>query len=62
MATWDTILSHYFFISKNYSELSDPADLSKTFVDGEPEYPILVIRPNSTPGLQPCPFDYPYYY
>ncbi len=40
MATWDAILSHYSFNSKNYSESSDPADLSKAFVDVMPEYPI----------------------
>ncbi len=37
MATWDAILCHYYFISKNYSEISEPADLSKAFVDVEPE-------------------------
>ncbi len=47
MATWDAILSHYSFDSKYYLELSDPADLSKAFVDVEPEYPIPSFRPNS---------------
>ncbi len=47
MATWDAILSHYSFDSKNYSETSDPADLSKAFVDVNPEYPIPTFRPNS---------------
>ncbi len=47
MATWDAILSHYSFDSKNYSEISDLADISKAFVDVEPEYPIPAFRPNS---------------
>ncbi len=47
MATWDAILSYYSFDSKNYSESSDPADLSKAFVDVVPEYPIPAFRPNS---------------
>ncbi len=36
MASWDTILSHYSLDSKNYSESSHPADLSKAFVDVVP--------------------------
>ncbi len=47
MATWEAILSHYSLDSKNYSESSDPADLSKAFVDVMPEYPIPDFRPNS---------------
>ncbi len=47
MVTWDAILSHYSFDSKNYSESSVPADLSKAFVDIVPEYPIPAFRPNS---------------
>ncbi len=47
MTTWDTILSHYSFNSKNYSESSDPADLSKAFVDVVPEYAIPAFRRNS---------------
>ncbi len=46
MATWDTILTHYSFDSKNYSESFNPADLSKAFVDVVPEYPIPAFRPN----------------
>ncbi len=37
MATWDAILSHHSFDSKHYSEFTDPADLSKAFVDVVPE-------------------------
>ncbi len=33
MATWDAILSHYSFDSKYYSEISEPVDLIKVFVD-----------------------------
>ncbi len=40
MAIWDAILSHYSFDSKNYSEISDPADLSKAFMEVELEYSI----------------------
>ncbi len=47
MATWDDILSHYSFNFKNYSELTDPVDLRKTFVDVVPDYPIPAFRPNS---------------
>ncbi len=47
MATWDTILSHHSFDSKQYSEFTDPADLSKPFVDVVSEYPISAFRPNS---------------
>ncbi len=47
MATWDAILSHYSFDSKNDSESSDPVDLSKAFVDVMPEDPIPAFRPNS---------------
>ncbi len=47
MATWDAILSHYSFDSKNYSEVSDPADLSKAFVDIELDYPIPAFMSNS---------------
>ncbi len=47
MATWDAILYHYSFNSKNYWESSDTADLNKAFVDVMPEYPIPAFRPNS---------------
>ncbi len=47
MATWDDILSHYSFNSKTYSELTDPADLRKPFVDFVPDYSIPEFRPNS---------------
>ncbi len=47
MATWDAILSHYSFDSKNYLESTGPADLSKAFVDVMPKYPIPAFRPNS---------------
>ncbi len=47
MTTWDAILSHYSFDSKHYSELTDPANLNKPFVDVVPEYPIPAFRPNS---------------
>ncbi len=47
MATWDNILSHYSFDSKHYSELTDPADIRKPFVDVVPDYPIPAFRPNS---------------
>ncbi len=47
MATWDAIRSHYSLDSKHYSEFTDPADLSKAFVDVVPEYPIPAFRPNS---------------
>ncbi len=47
MATWDAILSHYSFDSKKYLEISHAADLSKAFVDVEPEYPIPAFMPNS---------------
>ncbi len=51
MATWDAILSHYSFDSKNYSESSDLADHSKAFVDVMPEYPIPAFKPNTNPFL-----------
>ncbi len=41
MATWDFILSHYYFDSKHYSEFTDPADLSKAYVDVVLEYLLL---------------------
>ncbi len=47
MATWDNILSHYSFNSKTLSDLTDPADLHKPFVDILPDYPIPAFRPNS---------------
>ncbi len=47
MATWDAIHSHYSLDSKHYSEFTDPADLSKAFVDIVLEYPIPAFRPNS---------------
>ncbi len=47
MATWDYILSLYSFDSKHYSELTDPANLHKPFVDVMPDYPIPAFRPNS---------------
>ncbi len=47
MATWDAILSQYSIDSKNSSESTDPADLSKAFVDVVQEYPIPAFRPNS---------------
>ncbi len=47
MATWDAIILHYSFDSKHYSEFTDPADLSKVFVDVVPEYPIPAFRPKS---------------
>ncbi len=47
MATWENILSHYSFVSKTYSEQTDPADLHKPFVDVVPHYPIPAFRPNS---------------
>ncbi len=47
MATWDTILSHYSFDSKHYSEFTDPANLSKPFVDVVLEYHLPAFRPNS---------------
>ncbi len=47
MATWDNILSHYSFESKNYLQQTDPANLPKPFVDFVPDYPIPAFRPNS---------------
>ncbi len=55
MTTWDAILSHYSFDSKNYSESTDPADRRKAFVDIMPELPIPAFRPNSNHFL---PQDY----
>ncbi len=57
MAAWDTILSHYSFDSKHYSEFTDKADLSKAFVDVVLEYPISAFRPNSNRFLhQDCSY------
>ncbi len=47
MATWDDILYHYSFDSKNYSELTDQADLRKPFVNVVLDYHIPAFRPNS---------------
>ncbi len=47
MATLDAILSHYSFDSKHYLEFTEPADLSKAFVDIMPEYSIPAFSPNS---------------
>ncbi len=46
MASWDSILSHYTFDSKLYTESSDPTDLRNSFVDTIPEYPFPSFRPN----------------
>ncbi len=47
MASWNAILSHYSFDSKKYSEISHPANLSKDFVNIEPENTLPAFRPNS---------------